>query len=117
MIGWLIVLLISILSIVVGIILYRLSCKGYKFDAEEVSLILMLIGGLIAVISIALIIFYPMKVKKELREFEYVQEIVNETLSEAVVVNNIIKANEWYAEAKAKKATFGIFSFLFGNRL
>jgi glucan phosphoethanolaminetransferase (alkaline phosphatase superfamily) len=115
MLGWLIILGVSIIVLIVCIILKMKD--GYMSEWE----LGILISGLFVLCCVVAIMGMFFTVKEEVKTFELYQEMIEASYSEDETELNyamniqVIELNTWLAEARACEETYGIFSFYKGK--
>ena len=115
MIGWLIVLVISIL---VTVVFMKLKAAHGHYSNYEIGIV---VFGAISLIFAVVTLLYPFVIKEEVNTFKRYQGLVEASYSEEEMELNyainiqVIELNVWLAKARAMEETYGIFSFYSGK--
>lgn len=117
---WIFVIIGGILVIYGIIAIIALNINTRDCVVLNVSGALAIIVGVIIAFAFTIsAILLPLKAEKQLIAFENTREVVQQAyingtdLDNVSITNSIIEANQWLAEAKAEKETYGIFSMYY----
>lgn len=118
MLGWLIILGVSIVLVVLSII----ALFNDWFCLEETFVASGMLFGVVAFVALLVIIICSLEVPREIKSFKNYDEIIaiaynNEDENFKTAMNlKVIEMNQWLADARASEETYGIFSF-YHNKL
>ncbi len=116
MLGWLIVLGVSLLVLVIFVI------YGVKDDwCADAPFYLTFTSAVIIFVVLIIIAITPLAINRNIEKYKLMQEVVEVTYSEEDAELNfamnikVLEMNSWLAGAKASEETYGIFSFYKGK--
>ena len=114
MLGWSIIGFVFLMLTIVFAFLYRGDIwNNWKFACLAINSVILFV----IVFACVLLLF---GVKKEINDFKYYQEMVQETYNNGDVTDTainikVIELNQWLAQAKSSEELYGIFSFYDGK--
>ena len=100
-----------------GLLTDSKTIKGFAWQTATAGA-LAAVFGLSFVITGLFAVVKPIQADKQYREFEAKRAVVSQLVasgieSEYAIAQSMVSANDWYAQAKADKEKFGIFSMYY----